>query len=200
MLNWFRKMKTNKLLNVLAFLSPSGTGWSVRQAEKTGEASSRAGAKKNAMCIGCHGTLLGYHAGLSRVHKVPKIAGQSAGTVVGLAQHKKAGRQSTLPCAGWPDSPTEQDMADPGAYYDVAGGRWRHMVARGRFVKVSQPKPWNWWAGGGCTACRAVSNFEDAAGSQPSQDRRQRTTCAAPKEHRRPGQIIMRCQIPAMPS
>jgi cytochrome c553 len=36
----------------------------------------KAGEKKNAMCIGCHG-IPGYQASFPQVYKVPKISGQN---------------------------------------------------------------------------------------------------------------------------
>ena len=91
--------KMNKqLLNVLAFIVTCATAWSVQAQEIMGD--SQAGAKKNAMCIGCHG-IVGYHASFPEVHKVPKIAGQSAKLhQFGLWRSTRRVSASVLPCAG----------------------------------------------------------------------------------------------------
>jgi cytochrome c553 len=41
----------------------------------------KAGEKKAAMCIGCHG-IAGYQASFPEVHRVPKISGQNAKYIV----------------------------------------------------------------------------------------------------------------------
>jgi len=45
----------------------------------------KAGEKKIAMCIGCHG-IVGYQASFPEIHKVPMIAGQNAKYIVSALQ------------------------------------------------------------------------------------------------------------------
>lgn len=79
-----------------------------------------AGAKKIAMCIGCHG-IPGYQASFPEVHKVPMIAGQNARYIVAslVAYQKGDRRHPTMRGIAAPMS--EQDMADVAAYYEQQG-------------------------------------------------------------------------------
>ena len=57
------------------------------------KANAEAGAKKAAMCMGCH-SIPGYQASFPEVHKVPMIAGQSAAYLQSaLAQYKTGDRK-----------------------------------------------------------------------------------------------------------
>ena len=141
-----------QLLNVLAFIVTCATAWSVQAQEIKGD--SQAGAKKNAMCIGCHG-IVGYHASFPEVHKVPKIAGQSAKYISSaLAQYKKGERKHPS-MRGVADGLTEQDMADLGAYYESLGAAVG-TVAPGPAAEGT-PKAMELVGKGGCTACHGVN-------------------------------------------
>ena len=65
----------NKLLTTMFGLAVACVTVSVQAQKITG--SIEAGAKKTAMCVGCHG-IIGYQASFPEIHKVPKIAGQYA--------------------------------------------------------------------------------------------------------------------------
>jgi cytochrome c553 len=76
----------------------------------------KAGEKKAATCIGCHG-IVGYQASFPEIYKVPMIAGQNAEYIVAaLAAYKKGERKhpTMRAIAG---SLSDQDMADLGAFY-----------------------------------------------------------------------------------
>lgn len=80
----------------------------------------KAGAKKAAMCIGCHG-IPGYQASFPEVHRVPMVAGQTAPYIAAsLAAYKKGDRRhpTMRAIAG---SLTDGDMADLAAYYSTLG-------------------------------------------------------------------------------
>jgi cytochrome c553 len=80
----------------------------------------KAGAKKAAMCIGCHG-IEGYQSSFPEVHKVPMISGQNAKYIAtALAAYKKGERKHPT-MRGIAASLSEQDMADLGAYYESHG-------------------------------------------------------------------------------
>jgi len=80
----------------------------------------KAGEKKIAMCIGCHG-IPGYQASFPEVHKVPMIAGQSAKYIVtALGEYKKGDRKHPTMRA-IAASLSDQDMADIAAYYTQQG-------------------------------------------------------------------------------
>ena len=80
----------------------------------------KAGEKKIAMCIGCHG-IAGYQASFPEVHKVPMISGQGAKYIVSALTAYKKGERKHPSMRGVADNLTEQDMADIGAYYEAHG-------------------------------------------------------------------------------
>ena len=80
----------------------------------------KAGEKKIAMCIGCHG-IPGYQASFPEIHKVPMIAGQSAKYIVtALGEYKKGDRKHPTMRA-ITASLSDQDMADIAAFYTQQG-------------------------------------------------------------------------------
>ncbi len=81
-----------------------------------------AGEKKVAQCIGCHG-IPGYQMSFPQVHKVPKIAGQSAGYIVAALQAYKKGDRRHPTMRGEAGSLGEQDMADIAAFYQRQGAQ-----------------------------------------------------------------------------
>jgi cytochrome c553 len=78
------------------------------------------GAKKNAMCIGCHG-IIGYQASFPEVHKVPKISGQSAKYISSALNAYKKGERKHPTMRGIAASLTDQDIADLSAFYAASG-------------------------------------------------------------------------------
>ena len=80
----------------------------------------KAGEKKIAMCIGCHG-IAGYQASFPEVHKVPMISGQGAKYIVSSLTAYKKGERKHPSMRGVADNLSEQDMADIGAYYEAHG-------------------------------------------------------------------------------
>jgi cytochrome c553 len=79
-----------------------------------------AGAKKIAMCIGCHG-LPGYQASFPMVYKVPKIAGQNAKYIVAALNGYKSGDRKHPTMRAIAASLSDQDIADVAAYYEALG-------------------------------------------------------------------------------
>jgi len=76
----------------------------------------KAGEKKAAMCIGCHG-IPGYKASFPEIYSVPMIAGQNAKYIVSaLGQYKKGDRKHPT-MRGIAASLSDQDMADLAAFY-----------------------------------------------------------------------------------
>jgi cytochrome c553 len=80
----------------------------------------KAGEKKIAMCIGCHG-IQGYQASFPEVYKVPKIAGQGAKYIVSALSAYKKGDRKHPTMRGIVDNLSEQDMADVAVYYEALG-------------------------------------------------------------------------------
>ena len=109
----------NKLLSsVAAALVACVTLVSAQAQEVQGDA--KAGAKKNAMCIGCHG-IVGYQASFPEVHKVPKISGQGAKYILSALNAYKKGERKHPTMRGIAASLSDQDMADLGAFYASSG-------------------------------------------------------------------------------
>jgi len=77
----------------------------------------KAGEKKIAMCIGCHG-IVGYQASFPEIHKVPMIAGQNAKYIVSALTAYAKGERKHPTMGGIAGSLSEQDMADVAAFYE----------------------------------------------------------------------------------
>lgn len=77
----------------------------------------KAGEKKVAMCIGCHG-IVGYQASFPEIYKVPMIAGQNAKYIVTALQGYAKGDRKHPTMRGIAASLSEQDMADIAAFYE----------------------------------------------------------------------------------
>ena len=103
------------LLVCLALLAGSATAMAQ---EVKGDAG--AGAKKIAMCIGCHG-LPGYQASFPEVHKVPMIAGQNGKYIVAALNGYKTGDRKHPTMRAIAASMTDQDIADVAVYYEALG-------------------------------------------------------------------------------
>ena len=108
----------NKLLTTMFALGVAFGTVSAQAQTVTGKAED--GAKKTAMCVGCHG-IIGYQASFPEIHKVPKIAGQSATYIRSALAAYKAGDRKHPTMRAIADSLTEQDMADLAAYYAQLG-------------------------------------------------------------------------------
>jgi cytochrome c553 len=80
----------------------------------------KAGEKKIAMCIGCHG-IPGYQASFPEIHKVPMIAGQNAKYIVSALTAYKKGDRKHPTMRGIAASLSDQDMADIAAFYEQQG-------------------------------------------------------------------------------
>ncbi|VWX57415.1 Cytochrome C [Burkholderiales bacterium 8X] len=108
----------NKLLTTVFALAVACVTLSAQAQKVTGSVEN--GGKKVAMCVGCHG-IVGYQASFPEIHKVPKIAGQSATYIASALNAYKAGDRKHPTMRAIADSLTEQDIADLGAYYGQLG-------------------------------------------------------------------------------
>src|SRR4249919_4288 len=108
----------NKLLTTMFALAVACVTVSAHAQKITGNA--EAGAKKTAMCVGCHG-IIGYQASFPEIHKVPMIAGQSATYITSALGAYKNGDRKHPTMRAIADTLTEQDMADLAAYYAQLG-------------------------------------------------------------------------------
>jgi cytochrome c553 len=106
------------LLSLSALLVASVTAFSAHAQEVKGDA--KAGQKKNAMCIGCHG-IVGYQASFPEVHKVPMISGQGAAYIAAALNAYKKGDRKHPTMRGIAESLSDQDIADLSAFYSTNG-------------------------------------------------------------------------------
>jgi cytochrome c553 len=95
----------------VAALALSANAWAQTPA---GDAAQ--GAKKNAMCVGCHG-IEGYKTAFPEVYSVPRIGGQHPAYIVKALQAYKSGDRSHPSMKGIAATLSDQDMADLAAYY-----------------------------------------------------------------------------------
>ena len=82
----------------------------------------KAGEKKIAMCIGCHG-IIGYQASFPEVYRVPMISGQNAKFIVASLNAYKKGERKHPSMVGVAASLSDKDMADLAAYYSAGPGK-----------------------------------------------------------------------------
>ncbi|RYF71060.1 MAG: cytochrome c4 [Comamonadaceae bacterium] len=108
----------NKLLTTMFALAVASVTVPATAQAVTGNAEN--GGKKIAMCVGCHG-IIGYQASFPEIHKVPKIAGQSATYIVSALNAYKAGDRKHPTMRAISESLKEQDIADLAAYYSTLG-------------------------------------------------------------------------------
>ena len=108
----------NKLLTTMFALAVACVTLSAEAQQVTGKAQD--GAKKVAMCVGCHG-IIGYQASFPEIHKVPMIAGQSASYITSALNAYKAGDRKHPTMRAIADTLKDQDIADVAAYYSQLG-------------------------------------------------------------------------------
>jgi cytochrome c553 len=143
---------TKSLSIVFAFVVAAAT-FSSQAQEVQGDA--KAGEKKIAMCIGCHG-IVGYQASFPEVYKVPKISGQGAKYIASALNAYKKGERKHPTMRSIADSLSDQDIADVSAYYA------KHGVVDGAALpeKAAEPKAHvaELLKKGACTSCHG-ENF-----------------------------------------
>ena len=105
----------NKAISMIFVLAAAGFATAAAAQD------AKAGEKKAAMCIGCHG-IPGYQASFPEIHKVPMISGQSAKYIVGALTAYKKGERKHPSMKAIAGSLSDQDMADLGAFYEASGG------------------------------------------------------------------------------
>lgn len=109
-------MKNLKALTVLLALAGAATLATAQDIK--GDA--KAGEKKNAMCIGCHG-IEGYRASFPQIYNVPKISGQNGKYIAAALNAYRQGDRKHPSMRGIAGSLTDQDIADLAAYYEASG-------------------------------------------------------------------------------
>ena len=115
----------------------------------------KAGEKKAAMCIGCHG-IPGYQASFPEIHKVPMISGQSGKYIVAALNAYKKGERKHPSMKGIAASLSDQDMADLAAFY-AAASRCRDRPRR-RVGAGGTGRPWpSCSKKGNCASCHGAN-------------------------------------------
>lgn len=128
------------------------TAFSAHAQEVKGDA--KAGEKKIAACIGCHG-IQGYQASFPEIHKVPMISGQGAKYIVSALTAYKKGERKHPTMRGIADNLSDQDMADMAAYYETHG-KVAGAVAPGK-APAASAKVAELLKKGACVACHGES-------------------------------------------
>jgi cytochrome c553 len=109
----------NKLLITLLGLTVTFVTAATAMAQEV-KGDAKAGATKNAMCVGCHG-IPGYQATFPEVYKVPMISGQGAGYISSALNAYKKGERRHPTMGGVAKTLSDQDIADLAAYYSTHG-------------------------------------------------------------------------------
>jgi cytochrome c553 len=106
----------------------------------------KAGERKAAMCIGCHG-IPAYQASFPEVHKVPMISGQNEKYIAAALAAYKKGERKHPSMRGIAQSLSDQDMADLAAFY--AGQAGTPAAAR----REASPEVARLLEKGACVSC-----------------------------------------------
>jgi cytochrome c553 len=123
-----------------------------------------AGARKNAMCIGCHG-IVGFKTGFPEVYRTPKLYGQNATYIAAALAAYKRGERSHPSMRAIAQTLTDQDMADLGAYFETAVGDQPPQRAARSAVDAELAK--SLVARGGCQGCHGENFTKPLDGSYP---------------------------------
>lgn len=119
------------------------------------------GAKKNALCIGCHG-INGYHTGFPEVYHVPRISGQSAAYLVAALNAYKSGERKHPSMVTTASSLSSKDMADLAAYYQSTGlatATEGHAIDKSKGAALVEK--------GGCQSCHGENFSKPIAPNYP---------------------------------
>jgi cytochrome c553 len=153
---------TPSLLALAAALLALGTSTAQAQEVKPGNAQD--GARKAAMCIGCHG-IKGYKATFPEVYNVPMISGQSAKYIVNSLVAYQKGERKHPTMRGISITLTEQDMADLGVYYE---GHAKGVAAPAPEKVAEAPASVApLLAKGACSSCHGVNYSKGIDASYP---------------------------------
>jgi cytochrome c553 len=143
----------NQLMSrVLTIAVASVTSFAAQAQEVKGDF--KAGEKKIAMCIGCHG-ISGYQASFPEVYRVPMISGQNEKYIASALAAYRKGERKHPSMRGIADSLTDQDIADVAAYYAQHGAGQK---GAGKGGKEPSAKVAELLKKGACASCHG-DNF-----------------------------------------
>jgi cytochrome c553 len=140
----------------------TGAAPAAAQGPKAGDA--KAGATKVAMCIGCH-NIAGYQASFPEIHKVPKIAGQTAPYIAAALNAYRKGERKHPTMRAVATTLTDQDIADVSAFYEQLGKQGNGQQAPAQPQREPSPQVAKLLAQANCASCHGA-NF--AAPIDPS--------------------------------
>ena len=123
----------------------------------------KAGEKKVAMCIGCHG-IVGYQASFPEIHKVPMIAGQNAKYIVSALQAYAKGDRKHPTMRGIAGSLSEQDMNDVAAFYEQQA----KLPAAGESIPAAPANVAELLTKGACVSCHGANFSKPIDPSYPT--------------------------------
>lgn len=109
----------------------------------------KAGEKKVAMCIGCHG-IAGYQASFPEIHKVPMISGQNAKYIASALTAYRKGERKHPTMKGIAAPLSDQDIADIAAFYEANGKDLPQRPGKGG---APSPEVQALLTKGNCAAC-----------------------------------------------
>lgn len=121
------------------------------------------GARKVAMCIGCHG-IPGYQASFPEIHKVPMISGQNEKYLAAALQAYRKGERRHPTMRGISASLSDKDIADLAAYYADHGAANPEVpeTAAAAPAKVAELL-----TKGACASCHGANFNKPIDGSYP---------------------------------
>jgi cytochrome c553 len=141
----------NLLLTLSSLLVASATVFSAHAQELKGDA--KAGERKIAMCIGCHG-IPGYQASFPEVYRVPAISGQNAKFIASSLVAYQKGERKHPSMRAIAESLSEQDIADISAFYEGHGKS--AAPATTKTAPAPSAKVAELLNKGGCVACHGA--------------------------------------------
>jgi cytochrome c553 len=131
------------------------TGGAPAAAPSASTGDAPAGAKKIAMCIGCH-NITGYQSSFPEVYKVPKIAGQTSAYIVSALKGYRKGERKHPTMRAIATTLSDQDMADVGAYYEQLG-KAGAQPAPAKPEREPSPQVAKLLAQANCAACHGAN-------------------------------------------
>ena len=116
------------------------------------------------MCIGCH-NIDGYQASFPEVHKVPKIAGQTAPYIAAALNAYRKGERKHPTMRAIATTLSDQDIADVAAFYEQLGKQGNGQLVPAQPQREPSPQVAKLLAQANCASCHGA-NF--AAPIDPS--------------------------------
>ena len=150
-----KKLLTSALFIAVSFVTSHALAQDLQGDPKAGE-------KKIAMCIGCHG-IKGYQASFPEVYRVPMISGQNAKYISNALAAYRGGERKHPTMRAIATSLTDQDIADIASYYAC------HSQAAPAPEKLAEPtgKAAELITKGACNSCHGANYSKGIDGSYP---------------------------------